>query len=206
MQAESPETLDLVRQAVRGDSRLLGELLSRHQSRLQRMVRLRLDRRLRGRIDHSDVVQEAFLEAARRLAEYVRNPNMPFFLWLRFITAQQLALVHRRHLGTLARDAARDVSLQAGALPQATSAALAAGLIGKLTSPSNAAVRAEMKLRLQEAINTLEPLDREVLALRHFEQLSNQESAAVLGITPTAACNRYVRALERLKAVLTTVP
>lgn len=204
MQAESPDTLELVRQASQGDGRVLGELLSCHQSRLQRMVRLRLDRRLRGRIDEADIVQEAYLEAARRLPDYVRDPNMPFFLWLRFLTEQQLAIVHRRHLGTQARDAARDVSLFAAPLPHATSAALAAGLIGKLTSPSNAAVRAEVKLRLREAINALEPFDREVLALRHFEQLSNTETAALLDISPTAACNRYVRALERLKAILAT--
>lgn len=167
------------------------------------MIKLRLDRRLRGRIDPSDVIQEAYLEVSRRLAEYLRDPSMPFFLWLRLMTGQKLALMHRRHLGVQARDAGREVSLYRGALPEATSAALAAQLIGKQTSPSHAAARVELKIRLQEALNSMEELDREVLALRHFEQLTNVETARALGISETAACNRYVRALERLKTILT---
>src|SRR3989442_2789770 len=131
---------------------------------------------------------------------------MPFFIWLRFITAQRLVMLHWHHLGIEARDVGREVSLYRGALPEATSAALAAQLVGRLTSPSVAAVRAEMKIRLQEALNSMDPMDREVLALRHFEQLSNAETAEVLGIQESAASKRYVRALKKLKEILTNMP
>jgi RNA polymerase sigma-70 factor (ECF subfamily) len=167
------------------------------------MIKLRLDRRLQGRVDPSDLIQEVYLEVSREIGDYLRDPAMPFFLWLRLRAGQKLALVHRQHLGVQARDAGREVSLYRGALPEATSAALAAQLIGKRTSPSQAAIKAELKIRLQEALNSMEELDREVLALRHFEQLTNVETARALGISETAACNRYVRALERLKKILT---
>jgi RNA polymerase sigma-70 factor (ECF subfamily) len=170
------------------------------------MVKLRLDRRLRGRVDASDVLQEAFMEAAERIEQYLREPTMPPFLWLRFITGQRLLRIHRQHLGVQGRDAAREVSLYRGALPSASSAALAAQLVGKRSTPSKAAARAETKVRLQEALNRLEELDREVLALRHFEQLSNAEIALVLGIQESAASKRYIRALERLKDQLRKLP
>ena len=127
---------------------------------------------------------------------------MPFFLWLRFLTGQRLLRVHRQHLGAEMRDVGREVSLYRGALPAATSAALAAQLLGRDTRPSEAAVRAERSIRLQEALNSMDPLDREVLALRHFEQLSNSEAARVLGLQESAAAKRYVRALKRLREIL----
>jgi RNA polymerase sigma-70 factor, ECF subfamily len=198
-----PAELELLRRAGRGDPEGLEALLERYRARLRRMIKLRLDRRLQGRIDPSDVIQESYLEVSRRLAEYLRDPSMPFFLWLRLLTGQKLALMHRQHLGVQARDAGREVSLYRGALPEATSAALAAQLIGRHTSPSQAAAKAELKIRLQDALNSMEELDREVLALRHFEQLTNVETARALGISETAACNRYVRALDRLKKILT---
>src|SRR5207237_5104844 len=138
-----------------------------------------LDRRLQGRVDPSDVIQEAYLEVSRRLPEYLRDPSLPFFLWLRLVTGQKLALAHRQHLGVQARDAGREVSLYRGALPEATSAALAAHLLGRLTTPSQDAIKAELKLSIQEALNSMDPIDREVLTLRHFEQLSNSETALV---------------------------
>ena len=156
------------------------------------MVKLRLDPRLQGRVDPSDVVQEAYLEASQKLAVYLLEPKIPFFLWLRLMTGQKLALEHRKHLGVQARNAAREVSLHHGAYPEASSATLAAQLLGRISTPSKAAMRADLRVRIQEALNRMEPLDREVLALRHFEQLSNTETAAVLGIKVTAACNRYV--------------
>jgi RNA polymerase sigma-70 factor (ECF subfamily) len=200
---ESPsDPSGLLRLAADGDTAALGELLEGHRRRLRRMVKLRLDPRLQGRIDASDVLQEAYLEAAQRLADYVRDPKMPFFLWLRFLTGQKLLALRRRHLGTEARDAAREVSLFAGAMPEASSACLAAQLMGRITAPLQAVIRAEMKLRLQNALNEMDPVDREVLALRHFEQLSNVEAAEVLGITPSGASSRYLRALKRLKEIL----
>lgn len=196
----------LIARAAEGDQQAWSDLLARHRARLRRMVALRLDRRLRGRVDPSDVLQEACLDAARRLAEYLRDPAMPFYLWLRFLAAQRLQEQHRRHLGAAARDAGREVSLQRGPLPGATTAALADHLLGRQTSPSQAAVRAERRVRLQEALNSLDPVDREVLALRHFEELSNGEVAQALGLDKSAASKRYARALVRLKDVLAARP
>jgi RNA polymerase sigma-70 factor (ECF subfamily) len=195
-----------VRKAGQGDARCLDELLTRYRGRLKRMVKLRLDPRVQGRVDPSDVVQEAYLEVCQKLDDYLREPKLPFFLWLRLVTGQKLALAHRQHLGVQARAAGREVSLYRGALPEASSAALAAQLLGKLTTPSQAAMKAELKIRIQEALNSMDPIDREVLTLRHFEQLSNAETAQVLGIKATAACNRYVRALERLRGILSNTP
>src|SRR5689334_25083177 len=144
--------LELLRRASQGDPTGLESLLQRYRARLRRMIKLRLDRRLQGRVDPSDVIQEAYLEVSWRLAEYLRDPSLPFFLWLRLVTGQKLALAHRQHLGVQARDAGREVSLYRGALPEATSAALAAQPIGKQTSPSQAAAKAELKIRLQEAL------------------------------------------------------
>jgi RNA polymerase sigma-70 factor, ECF subfamily len=202
----SSETDDLVRRAKAGDSSALAELFDRHSDRLRRMVRIRLDRRLQGRVDPSDVLQEAQIDVLRRAPEYAANPNMPPFLWLRFLTGQRLLAMHRQHLGAQMRDVGHEVSLYRGALPEATSVSLAALLLGRLTSPTRAAQRAEMKLRLQEVLNGMGPIDREVLTLRHFEELSNSETAQVLGIGKTAACNRYLRALKRLKEILASMP
>jgi RNA polymerase sigma-70 factor (ECF subfamily) len=184
-----------------GDRHALGEFFARHRSRLLKMVGLRLDRRLRGRLDPDDVLQEAFLDAARRLGEYAADPRMPPFLWLRFLTMQRLVALHRLHLGVQGRDAGREVSLFHGSLPAADSRSLAAQLLGRLTTPSRAAIRAETQIRIQEALDAMDPIDREILALRHFEELNNGEAAAVLGIHKAAASNRYVRALRRLKQI-----
>jgi RNA polymerase sigma-70 factor (ECF subfamily) len=200
--AGDPEELERLQRARQGDDAGLRDLFTRYRDRLRRMVALRLDPRVRGRVDPSDVVQEAYLEISKHLAEYLRNPTMPFYLWLRYLTGQKLALTHRQHLGVQARDAGREISLYRDALPEASSAALAARLMGKLTTPSQAAIKAELKIRIQEALNSMDALDREVLTLRHFEQLTNAETALVLGVSPTAACNRYVRALERLRDIL----
>jgi RNA polymerase sigma-70 factor (ECF subfamily) len=193
--------------AARIDQAALERALAEHRARLRRMVSLRMDRRLQGRVDPSDVIQEAYLDAARRLPEYVREAEpMPLFLWLRFLAAQALQVVHRKHLGVLARDAGREISIDGGRMPQATSAALAAQLLGHDTRASEAAIRAERKLRLEQALNQMDPLDREVLALRHFEQLSNSECARVLGLKETTATKRYIRGLRKLKELLGSLP
>jgi RNA polymerase sigma-70 factor, ECF subfamily len=189
-----------------GDERALTELFMRSRERLRRMIRLRLDRLLQGRVDSSDILQDTYLEVARRAPEYLAQPTMAPFLWLRFLTAQTLQALHRHHLKVHMRSATQEVSLRHHAAPQANSASLAAMLLGRLTSPPRAARRAEMQLRLQEMINGMEPLDREVLALRHFEELSNGEVAQVLGLSKTTASNRYIRALERLRELLQGMP
>jgi RNA polymerase sigma-70 factor (ECF subfamily) len=170
------------------------------------MVALRMDRRLLGRFDASDVIQDAYQEAWLRLPQYLDQPPAPFFIWLRYLTGQKLLALHRRHAGTRMRDASREVSLYRGALPEASSAALAAQLLGHGPGPSEAVVQAELRIRLEEALNALNPLDREMLALRHFEHLSNAEAAQTLGLETSASSKRYLRALRRLKDVLASMP
>src|SRR3954470_6036579 len=206
MSADSSETNRLLPHAASGERESLGALLQRHQGRLRRMVAFRLDPRLQGRVDPSDVIQEVYLAAGKSRGVYLRQPTTPFYLWLRGIASNKLLELHRRHLGTPMRDARREVSLYRGALPGATSAALAAQLLGHQTRPSEAAIRAEDKVRLQEALNGMDPLDREVLALRHFEHLTNGEAARVLQIKEAAAGKRYLRALERLREILVQLP
>ena len=203
---DSDDTIPLLRQGAAGDQHALGELWDRYRERLRRMVRLRLDRRLQGRVDPSDVLQEAYLDFARRAGEFAENPEVSFFLWLRTLTGQRLQMLHRQHLGAQMRDAGREISLHRGPMPQATSVSLAAQLLGQLTSASAKVARAEMQIRLQEALNGMDPIDREILALRHFEELSNAETAEVLGLDPSAASSRYVRALRRLRQVLKSIP
>ena len=197
---------ELVRRAAEGDESALAELFARHRTRLRQMIRLRLDRRLQGRVDPSDVLQDAFIDLSAKLPGYAEKPAIPFFLWLRLVVGERLLRVHRHHLSAAMRDAGREISLARGAVPRASSASLAAQLLGRITSASQAAVRAEHQHRLQEVLNDMDSTDREVIALRHFEELSNDEVASVLGLSKAAASKRYVRAMLRLKAVLTQIP
>jgi RNA polymerase sigma-70 factor, ECF subfamily len=200
------EVTHLINRLRAGDRQALGELFHGYRERLRRMVELRMDSRLRTRLDASDVLQEAYLDLAGDLEAYRADPKLPPLLWMRLHVGRRLTLLHRRHLGTAMRDAGLEISLYREALPQASSAALAAMLLGRHTSPTQAAQRAERLLRIQEALNTLDPIDREVLALKHFEELSRAETAEVLGISPEAAAKRYFRALKRLKEVLASMP
>ncbi len=206
MDNNSSDSVRLLERARAGDRAALTEIFARHRDRLRRMVELRLDRRLQARLDASDVIQDAYLEVAQRLPDYLQDPKLPLFLWLRLVVGERLITLHRHHLGTQMRDAGQEVSLHTGALPAASSSALAAQLLGKHTSPTQAAIRAERLLRIQEALNSLDPLDREILSLRHFEQLSRTESAQALGIEEAAAAKRYLRALKRLKGALADMP
>jgi RNA polymerase sigma-70 factor (ECF subfamily) len=202
MPEQTDKNDELLRLAAQGDAGSWEEIVAESRQRLRRMVAFRLDHRLQGRIDPSDVLQDAYIEAWQDLDAYLRLPALPFFLWVRGIAGNKLRELHRRHLGTQMRDPRREVSLYDDALPETTTTALAAGLLDHLTRASEAAIRVELKLRLQDALNTMDPLDREVLALRHFEQLSPAETAQVLGIKEKAAGMRYVRALRRLKEIL----
>lgn len=204
--ADSRSNEQLLEAACHGDEGALAVLIERHRDRLERMVRLRMDRRLQGRVDPADVVQEAYLTVRGKFPQYCADARLPFFLWLRLEVGQKLVDLHRFHLGTQMRDAGQEVSLHRGPLPQVTSMSLAEHLLGKLTTASHAAMRVELKLRVQEALNSMDPHDREVLILRHFEELSNAEAAQVLEIKPSAAVNRYVRALKRLKDVFRGMP
>ena len=197
---------DLGRRLQCGDQEALAALFSQYRPRLSRLVQFRMDRRLPGRVDADDVLQEAYLAASERLRHYADNASSSPFVWLRMIVLQTLTDLHRHHLGAQMRDAYREVDLHGCLYPVSTSASLAALLAGNLTSPSQAAVRAETLEQVQQVIAAMDPLDREVLALRHFEELGNSEVAEVLGIQPKAASIRYFRALRRLRVVLSHTP
>jgi len=188
-----------------GEVAALSEYFDRERLRLARMVQFRLDPRLRSRIDAEDILQEAYVAAAQRLAAFGKSQPMSPLVWLRLIVGQTLIDVHRRHVGAQMRDADRERSIQAR-LADGTSLTMTFHLLGRLTSPSGAAVRAEMSALVAQALEAMNPIDREVLALRHFEELTNKETAETLGIEPKAASIRYVRALARLKEVLQQVP
>ena len=183
-----------------GDADAIAEVFSHHRDKLQRMVRFRLDRRLYGRIDTADVLQDVWLETSRRIEDYTSNPAVPFFVWVRQLAYQIIIDLHRRHLGAQKRNVSQEVSI--GKSNCDTSVSIAAQLAGNFTSPSNVAMRGERLARVREALDSMDEIDREVLALRHFEELGNNEVAEILGIQKTAASNRYVRALKRLKQVL----
>jgi RNA polymerase sigma-70 factor (ECF subfamily) len=196
---------ELVRRAADGDPECWETLVGLSRPRLRRLVAFRLDPRLQGRVDPSDVLQDAYLEAWQDLGADLRQPAMPFFLGLRGIAENKLREIHRHHLGTQMRDPRREVSIHDGALPETTPTALAAGLLGNLTRASEQAIRLEVKMRRQEALNAMDPFDREVLALRHLEQLSPAEPAEVLGIKEKAAGMRSVRARRRLEEILNSL-
>lgn len=178
----------------------LGALLTRYRPRLERMLALRLDPRVRRRVDPEDVLQEAFLEIASRLDDFLATRPMPFFLWVRLQTGQKLAEFHRRHLEAARRDAGREVT--PGSFPSASSASLADRFVDSGRSPFQEAAREEALARIQEKLERMEEIDREILALRYFEGLSSEEAATVLGISLAGAKKRLVTALRRLRLVL----
>ncbi|MBC7822244.1 MAG: sigma-70 family RNA polymerase sigma factor [Planctomycetaceae bacterium] len=196
------ETDDVLQRLRGGDDAVLGELFSRYQPMLRKMVRLRLDPRLTRRVDDSDIVQDIYINAARRLSHFREHPEMPFAVWMRLIAGQTLLDLHRQHLAAQRRDVTHEMSIHGQRYPAVSSFCLASQLVGDLTSPSQAARRDETRAAVQAALEQLEPIDREILALRHFEELGNREVAELLGLQKAAASNRYVRALQRLKGLL----
>lgn len=202
---KSSTTAILIQLAKQGDQQALAELLEKYHSRLRKMVRLRLDRRLHGKVDTAEIVREATDDAARRIDEFQRSANLDFYLWLRLLTGQKLVAIHRHHLGhdQLER---QEVSLYRGSLPEATSDALAAQLMGRMAEIPKAVQRAEMQLKIQAALNHLNVMNREVLVLRHFEHLSNAQTAAVLDIGEATASRRFIAAIKRFTEHLKTVP
>ena len=186
-----------------GESATLADLLETHRERLRQVIRFRLDKRLARRIDVDDVLQEASAVATRRFPEFLAC-EVSGLVWLRTIVHQTVIDLHRRHLYADRRDVRKERGLFAG--PATDSGYMAAQLAGKDTTPSRAAIRSELAQRLKKAIDGLGPLDREVLALRHFEELTNAETAEALGISGKAASIRYVRALSRLRAVFQPLP
>lgn len=186
------------------NGREISSLLDEFRPKLRRMVSLRLDPRLRRRVDSSDVIQESFVDVVRRLPEYQRAPDMPFFVWVRLLVAQKLLETHRRHLEAERRDVRRE--LAGPEYPEPTSASLARAFVAPGGSPSEALVRKEQEERLRSALERMEETDREILLLKHFEQLSDKECAAAVGLSLSGAVSRHVRALKRLREVLRAYP
>jgi RNA polymerase sigma-70 factor (ECF subfamily) len=196
------DTSNLLQRARHGDPQATSDLLSKYHDRLRKMVRLRLDRRLCGQVDPSEIVLQATLDAVRRMSEYHEPHSAGFYLWLRSLAGEKLVDAHRRHLGAQEAGAGHEVSLYRGAMPEANSMALAAQLLGRSTT----VYRADMQLKVQEAMNSLDPMDREVLVLRHFEHLSIQETAQVMEVKTAEASARYIAALKRMQQVLSCIP
>lgn len=196
----------LIDRVVGGDKDALATLFSQHRDRLWRMVNFRMDPRLHGRVDADDVLQEAWLAAVQRIDHFLADASRSIFVWFRLITSQTMVDIHRRHLGTQKRDAAKEFSIHKGWSSESTSFSLSFHLLGHLTSPTQAALREELSQQLKTALDSMNEIDREVLALRHFEQLTNRETAQILSISDQAASDRYMRALGRLKGVLKALP
>ncbi|MDV6028964.1 MAG: sigma-70 family RNA polymerase sigma factor [Phycisphaera sp. RhM] len=196
---------ELVERLRSGEEHAFVELFSIHRERLKRMLEFRMDRRLRGREDASDILQEVYIDAHQRMRHYLQRPQLSFYVWLRQLTTQRLIDVHRRHLKAEMRDIKQEVGINRQLLA-ATSASMALQLASALASPSQLAMHAELVLQIEMALDGMDEIDREVIALRHFEELRNSEVAEVLGLKDAAASNRYMRALSRLREVLQEIP
>ena len=192
-----PDTQVLLGCLKKGDRSALGTLWDHYRPRLKKMVELRLDGRLAARVDASDVVQETFVDAQKQLHAYLRDPRVAFYVWLRGLAEERLAKTHRQHLGAQCRAAGREVRL-----PAEASAALASQFVAAGPTPSHQMREAELYDKIQRALRGLSPDDREVILMRHFEEMPNEEVAQALGLSDSAATMRYGRALLRLKELL----
>jgi RNA polymerase sigma-70 factor (ECF subfamily) len=195
---DAPEIGDLLERARRGDAAAFEELFSRYRERLLRAISFRLDRRLAPRLDASDVLQEAYLEAARRLPDYLQHSDMPFFLWLRWIAGEKVIACHRQHVLADKRSVGRELP----PLPVDSSAQFVRGMIGTEPTPSQAFAAVELAEKLRLAVQQLDDDERDLILWRHFEQLGNRDIARLLQITEAAANKRYIRALDRLRGLL----
>jgi RNA polymerase sigma-70 factor (ECF subfamily) len=199
--ASDHDTRDLIRDG--GESKL-AELFNQHRESLERIIYFRLNPALRSRIDSSDVLQETYLTVSKRHREFLNETNVSFFVWVRQLTLQTLIDLQRTHFREK-RDAGREIHLPDHSPSVASSLSIAQFLLDDRTSPSQAAVKAEEIEQLRSALDCMNETDREILAMRHFEHLSNQQVAEALGLTPTAASNRYVRAASKLGEILSSL-
>jgi len=195
-----PEQSELLTQLANNREESFAQFFQQANERLRRIAHFRLDYRLQGRVSESDVIQETYVRAAQRLERYIDNPEVPFFVWLRTELHQKLIEVHRMHFGAGKRDIRKEQVIHRANTGQ-TSIALAAHLVGQMTSVTQLVQRAEQIDTLQTALGEMNEMDREIIALRHFEELSNLETAEILGIDASAASKRYLRALKRMRQI-----
>lgn len=187
------------------DSQTIGELFGRHRERLRKLVRLRLDWRLRGKVSSSSILDQIYIDVCKRIDEFKPEPGQSFYLWLRQIAGKRIEQVHRDQLGEQLFDAHRELHLQRGALPEVTAASMAAQLLGDRAA-NQSAVKANMLRLLEGALNGMDAVDREMIALRNFEELNSGEAAAVLGMAKAAATIRHLQAVKKLNEILASVP
>lgn len=199
---EHEQTQELVRAAAEGNDRAANDLLERHRDALRRLVRFRLDRKLAHRVDASDVVQDVLLEASRRLGDYINDPKVPFHLWLRQLARDRMIDLHRRHHAQR-RDVGKEQRLNQPRFGDASSLDLAAQLPDDELTPAAATIRKELEQRFLDALDLLEESDREIIVMRHVEHLGNSEIADALNLSQAAAGMRYLRAIRRLRGILT---
>jgi len=202
MWPNSQDTLQLLDGIRRGEARAAEELLARHREPVRRMIDLRLDPAIVQRVDASDIVQDVLLEASRRVEDYLKKPGMPFQLWLRHIAKDHIIDAHRKHHQAKKRGVNREEPMVRRGWADQSSLDLASRLLDQELTPASAAIQQELQRRLQAALKELNDDDREVILMRHFEQLPNQEVAAALDLTEAAASMRYLRALRRLREIL----
>jgi RNA polymerase sigma-70 factor (subfamily 1) len=207
MWPDSTETQELLTDALSGDPEAVNQLLARHRDALRRMIELRMDRALARRVDASDVVQDVLVEANRRLAEYLQSSaKMPFHLWLRQMAQDRLIDAHRRHRGAARRSLDREQPLGVAHADQSALDLAAQLRDHRELTPAAAATQRELERRFEAAVEQLEETDREVILMRHFEHLSNQETAQALELSEAAAGMRYLRAMRRLRTLLQDAP
>jgi RNA polymerase sigma-70 factor (ECF subfamily) len=202
MGPERSDTQNLLDQAREGRPAAVNQLFDAHREPLRRAISLRLDPMVARREDPSDIVQKVFLEASNRLADYLRNPIMPFHVWLRHIAQDHIIDTHRRHRGAQRRSLDREQALVPAALADRSSIEIAARFFDQEPTPASAAMRHELEDHLRTALAGLDDDDRDIICMRHFEQLSNQDVAAMLELSEAAASMRYLRALRKLRAIL----
>ena len=202
MWPNSPQTQELLDRAKQGEAGAVERLLEVHREPLRRMVGLRLDPALAGRVDASDIVQDVMLEVSQRLADYLRHPAMPFHLWVRHIAKDHMIDAHRRHRQAQRRSLDREQPIVPAGLADQSSLELAGQFLDREMTPATAAVRHELQRRMEQAVAALDEDDREIILMRHYEQLSNQEVATALHLTEAAASMRHLRAVRRLRAAL----
>jgi RNA polymerase sigma-70 factor (ECF subfamily) len=202
MWPDQPQTQEMLDGAKRGEAGAVERLLTTHRDPLRRMIDMRLDPALAARVDASDIVQDVLLEAHRRLSDYLRDPAMPFHLWLRHIAKDHVIDAHRRHRLAQRRSLDREQPIVPAALADHSSYELAGQILDQEPTPASAAIRHELQKRLDAAVARLDEDDRDIILMRHGEQLSNQDVAAALGLSEAAASMRYLRAVRRLRAAL----